>query len=84
MILRDLGRSAVVIIFTMIYQYFMIQIIAPDTQLYEIAESATKVNGAQHAEMWFTIAVVYFPLVMYAVAFLTPIGRSFWRNLVTQ
>lgn len=82
-LLRDIGASATLIAIMMVYQYFMIRMIGPDQTLYEMAESATKLNGSEHAAFYYKICVIWTPLVIYGLAFTFPVARSFRRNLVT-
>lgn len=82
-LLRDIGASATLIAIMLVYQYFMIRMIGPDQRLYQHAASATRLNGAEHAAFYYKIGVIWTPLVVYGLAFVFPIARSFKRNLIT-
>lgn len=80
-LLRDITASAILIASIVIYQYLLIMIVAPDTQLYELAAGASQVNGSSHAQFWFEIAVLWGPLIGYAVALAFPFTRNYRQSL---
>lgn len=78
---RDIVGSGLVIGIIIIFQYFMIQIIGPDTMLFEMASSASRVNGARHANFWFELVVLWLPLVGHGTAFAFPFVRNYRTDL---
>lgn len=80
-LLRDIVGSALIIATIAVYQYFMIRMIGPSTQLHELASSATHFNGASHADFWFRVAVLYLPMIGHTVALAFPFVRNYRSSL---
>lgn len=78
---RDLVGSGLVIGIIIVFQYFMIRVIGPDTMLFEMASSANRVNGAAHANFWFELVVLWIPLIGHFTALALPFVRNYRTNL---
>lgn len=80
-LVRDIVGSALIIATIALFQYFMIRIIGPSSQLHELASSATEFNGESHADFWFKIVVLYIPLIGHTVALAFPFVRNYRSSL---
>lgn len=80
-LVRDIIGSGLIIATIVVFQYLMIRMVGPSTQLHELASGADNFNGSKHADFWFRIIVVYLPLVGYTVAIAFPFVRNYRSSL---
>lgn len=78
---RDIVGSALIIATIALFQYFMIRMIGPDTQLHGLASGADGFNGGEHADFWFRIIVLYIPLIGHGTAIAFPFVRNYRSSL---
>lgn len=78
---NDIAASGTLIAIIIVYQYFMIIVIGPDTILYDKAAGTSMVNGTKHAQFWFEIAVLWAPLIGHVVALVFPFTRNYRQSL---
>lgn len=81
--ISDLAISAVVIAIVATVQLWAIMTVSPGTEIYELAASAQRLNGDEHASFYYKILILWGPLIIHAVALLFPFVRAFRTDKTT-
>ena len=80
-LVSDLAMAALIMSFIAMFQYFMIELIAPGTQLYQLAAGAEHWNGAEHAQFYYEVVILWSPLIGYFTSLAFPFVRAYRRDL---
>lgn len=82
-LVSDLAMAALIMSFIAMFQFFMIEIIAPGTQLYQLAAGAEEWNGAEHAQFYYEVVILWAPLIGYFTCLSFPFVRAYRRDLAS-
>lgn len=82
-LVSDLAIAAMIMAFIAVFQYLMIMIIGPDTQLYQLAADASRLDGSAHAQFYYEVTVLWAPLIGHFTCLAFPFVRSYRRNRIT-
>lgn len=79
----DMVVSGVLLVISVIMNRIALYLFAPGTALHEMASSATLLQGAARADLWYEILGIWMPLFGVLVAFAWPLVRVYRRQAVT-
>lgn len=79
----DMTVSAVIAIISVVIHMMALYLFAPDTALHALASQATLLNGADRADLWYQILVMWVPLGGLLVAAVWPLARAYRRQAAT-
>lgn len=80
----DLTVASVVTIIAIVIHLIGIELVAPGAPLYEMAATGTSnLGGADKANFWFQIFVVYIPLIAIGGVWVWTIIKSYKRQVQT-
>lgn len=79
----DFVLVGVIYIIAAIVHLMAIELFAPGTPLYEFAASATNLNGAERADLWFQIIAIWVPLIAMGGITAYAVIREYRRQATT-
>lgn len=79
----DFTVVGVVWVVAIVVHMIGLNLFAPGTPLYEMAEGATALDGAEKAHLWFQILAIWMPLISGAGITAWAVLREYRRQAVT-
>lgn len=79
----DLTVGGVIIAISVIIWLISVELFAPGTALHQTASQATNLQGAERADLWYTILARWVPLGGIFTGIAWPFVRAYRRQAVT-
>lgn len=79
----DIVVSSVLLLMAIIAHLMAVELFAPGTALHAAASTADNLGGAEKADLWYQIFVMWIPLLVAGTAFAWPFVRAYRRQGVS-
>lgn len=79
----DFVLVGIIYIIAAVIHLMAIELLAPGTPLYETASTATNLNGAERAQLWYEIVAIWVPLIAMGGITAYAVMREYRRQAVT-